>query len=70
VDRAAGSRHLRLVGLDVEVEVLERVLLDVTRAVAQILEFGQRGGRGGALGCRLSSARARWAFSLNCGEVG
>ena len=33
--------HLRLVALEIEVEMVERVVLDVARAVAQRLELGQ-----------------------------
>ena len=39
--RSAGLGHRFLVGLEIEVEVGERVVLDVARAVAQRLEFGQ-----------------------------
>ena len=54
--RSAGEMHLaarrqdlRLVFLEVEVEMGERVVLDVARRVAQRLELRQRGGGGGAL---------------------
>ena len=42
VHLAAGFPHLLLVGLEVEVEMGERVVLDVAGAVAQRLEFRQR----------------------------
>ena len=41
----AGCRHARLVGLQVEVEMVERVVLDGARLLAQLLELRQRGGR-------------------------
>ena len=44
---AAGRQHLRLPLLQVEVEMRQRVVLDVARDVAQPLELRQRGDRGG-----------------------
>ena len=38
---AAGRRHALLVVLEIEVEVRERVVLDVARGIAQRLELGQ-----------------------------
>src|SRR4029078_8097127 len=38
---AAGVHNLGLVGLEIEVEMFERMILDGARAVAQSLEFGQ-----------------------------
>ena len=40
---SARRRHLLLVGLEIEVEMGERMVLDVARAVAQRLEFRQLG---------------------------
>ncbi len=48
VDFAAARADLVLVGLEIEVEMGERVVLDRARAVAQRLELGQPGDRGGA----------------------
>ena len=42
VHLAAGFDDLRLIGLQIEVEIVERVVLDVARIVAQPVEFGQR----------------------------
>jgi hypothetical protein len=50
VDMAAGGADLLLVGLDVEVEVLERVVLDVPRGVPDRVELRQQPRGGGALG--------------------
>ena len=77
---AAGLQHFRLVGFQVEVEVCERVVLDVARGVAQRLELRQPRDSGGAAGdeagplrasafCRPALASASWAFSLKAGEV-
>ena len=41
VDHPAGGAHLVLIGLEVEVEMGERVILDVAPAVAQLLELGE-----------------------------
>ena len=46
VDFAAARANLALVGLEIEVEMGERVILDRAGAVAQRLELGQPGGRG------------------------
>ncbi len=45
VHPAALLAHLRLEGLEVGVEVLERVVLDVAAGVAQVVEFGQAADR-------------------------
>jgi hypothetical protein len=42
---SAGRLHAPLVGLEIEVEVRKRVVLDVARGIAQRLEFGQALGR-------------------------
>ena len=49
VDVAAGGMDLVLVGLEIEVEMLEGVVLDVACGVAQLLELGQGGGGLGPL---------------------
>jgi hypothetical protein len=49
MDMAAGGDNLRLIGFEIEIEMGERVILDVARAVAQRLEFRQARGGGGAL---------------------
>ena len=80
VHLAAALAHLALVGLEIEVEMGERVILDRARAVAQRLEFGQPRDRGRApadeiaregrvrpAGARRSAPRA--TFSLKCAEV-
>ena len=81
VHLAAGGAHLVLVGLEVEVEMGERVVLDVARRVAQRLELGQRLDRL-RRACSMKPART-WpapsgaarrraravAFSLKAGEV-
>jgi hypothetical protein len=41
MDVPAGGLHLLLVGLELEVEMLQRVVLDVARGIPQRLEFGQ-----------------------------
>ncbi len=80
VHLAAGGDHLGLPFLQVEVEIRQRVVLDVARDVAELLELRQRGDGGGAArdearpaaGERLLQPgirEARWAFSLNAGEV-
>src|SRR5262249_58180939 len=57
---AAGSRDLLLESLEVEVEVLQHVVLDVARGVAQRLELRQPGGgRGPALDEVLLHMRER-----------
>src|SRR5262249_567538 len=38
---AAGGRDFRLIGLEIQVEMRERVVLDVARRVAQRIELGQ-----------------------------
>ena len=48
MDFAAARADLVLVGLEIKIEVGERVILDRPRAVAQRLELGQPCGRGGA----------------------
>ena len=45
---AAGGQHLRLIGFEVEVEVGQRMVLDVAADIPQPLEFRQVGHRGGA----------------------
>ena len=45
VDFAAARADLLLVGLEIKIEVGERVILDRAGAVAQRLELGQPGGR-------------------------
>ncbi len=45
VDVTTGGPHLLLIGLEIEVEMSECVVLDVSRIVAQGLELGQFGGR-------------------------
>ncbi len=47
---AARRRHLRLEALEIEVEMGQRVVLDVARPVAQRVELGQLLARRGALG--------------------
>ena len=46
VDLAAALAHLALVGLEIEVEMGERVILDRAGAVPQRVEFGKPGDRG------------------------
>ncbi len=41
--------HLRLEALEIVIEVCERVLFDLARGRAQLLEFGERVDRGAAL---------------------
>ena len=67
--------------LEIEIEMRQRVVLDVARAVAQRLELGElarpwRGGgpprrsrRRACADCNCGSASAPLAFSLNAGEV-
>ena len=74
--RGRPRRHLALELLEVEIEVGQRVVLDVARAVAQRLELGQAlGGLAAALrrspasawpseSCRLGSASAASTLSL------
>ena len=73
VHLAAGLDHLLLIGLEVEVEMGQRVVLDVARLVAQRLEFRQRVDRVLALVdevaahepsvfCSWASSSARRAF--------
>ena len=80
MDLAALLDHLLLEGLEVEVEMGQRVVLDRLGGVAQGLELGQtlRGAlalaRKAAAGdracCSTGSASARWALSLKASEVG
>ena len=60
------ARHLLLVGLEIEVEMGERVVLDVARAVAQRVELGQLVDRLRALGDEAGCARCSSA-RCNCG---
>ena len=46
VDLAAALAHLALVGLEIEVEMGERVILDRAGAVSQRVELGKPGDRG------------------------
>ena len=55
---AAGLGHLALVGLEIEVEMRERVVLDVAGAVAQRLELRQPLGGGGAARHEIAGACA------------
>ena len=74
------SHDLALIGLEIEIEMGERVVLDVARAVAQRVELGQASGGLGARGdeiaatccsacCSRASPSASCAFSLKCGVV-
>ena len=65
---AAGFRHLLLVGFEIEVEMRERVVLDVARGIAQRLEFRQmRDGRPrGVPGSRRADVAIA---SCNCGSA-
>ena len=47
--RAPGLPHLGLEGFEVEIEMRQRVVLDLAALVAQRLELRQAGGRGGAV---------------------
>jgi hypothetical protein len=46
VDLAAALAHLALVGLEIEVEMGERVILDRAGAVSKGVELGKPGDRG------------------------
>ena len=59
MDLAAARADLRLVGLEIKVEVSERVILDRARAVAQSLELGQSGRGGRAPGDEIAGKRHR-----------
>ncbi len=59
VDLAAARADLGLVGLEVKVEMRERVVLDRAGAVAQRLELGQSCGRRGAPGDEIARKRHR-----------
>ena len=59
VHMAAALAHLALVGLEIEVEVGERVVLDRAGAVAQRLELGQAGGRSGPAADEIARERHR-----------
>ena len=68
VHRAARPRYLLLVGLEIEVEMGERVVLDVARLLAQLLELRQRGRRLRALVDEIVADMVQRPLQLRVGE--
>ena len=65
---AAGSEHLGFPLLQVEVEMRQRVVLDVARDVAQPLELRQRGDRGGPARDEAGAAARQRPLQPGIGE--
>ena len=68
VHLAAGGQQLRFAFLEVEIEIRQRVVLDVARGVAQLLELRQRGDRGGAAGDEAGAAACQRLLQPGIGD--
>ena len=68
VDFAALLRHALLVGFEIEVEMIERVVLERARLLAQRLEFGKRLGRLRALVDEVVTDVVQRPLKLRIGE--